>query len=106
MFVTAFYTCFQVRRRSRDERLDPELQRFMWNTANGLIVSMGTFVVGGSFLSLALNDVTWLTFGMVGALGFLAARPIEATVLEETLQPRPALAFRAVEAYRIPGAHA
>jgi hypothetical protein len=31
------------------------------------------FLVGGSFLSSALNDLTWLTFALVAALDRLAA---------------------------------
>jgi len=105
MFGFAFHTCFRVRARSRDESLDPQLRRFLWTTANGLLVSMFSFVVGGAFLSLALNDVTWLTFGMVGALGRLAARPAEMPALPAP-RPRPALAFRVVDAYRIAEARA
>jgi putative inorganic carbon (HCO3(-)) transporter len=105
MFGFAFYTCFRVRARSRDESLDPQLRRFLWTTANGLLVSMFSFVVGGAFLSLALNDVTWLTFGMVGALGRIAARPAEMPALPAP-RPRRALAFRVVDAYRIAEARA
>jgi putative inorganic carbon (HCO3(-)) transporter len=100
MFVFAFYTCFRVRARSRDESLDPEVGRFLWTTANCLMVSMFSFVVGGAFLSLALNDITWLTFAMVGALGRVAAaaRPAEVPETLATSTPQP-LAFRAIDAY-------
>ena len=100
MFVVAFVTCFRVRARSRDESLDPEARRFFFTTANCLIVSMLSFIVGGSFLSLALNDITWLTFGMVGALGRVAAaaRPVEVAAVAATSVPQ-ALAFRALDAY-------
>ena len=58
---------------------------------------MFAFVVGGSFLSLALNDVTWLTFGMVGALEITTFRAIAQA---ETIDaPSVPLAFRAVHAY-------
>lgn len=105
MFGYAFYTCFRVRRRSKDESLDPKVRRFLWTTANGLMVSMFAFVVGGAFLSLALNDVTWLTFGMVGALGRVAARPSEAVAVP-LRRRHGALAFRVVDAYRVAEAHA
>jgi hypothetical protein len=32
------------------------------------MVSMVGFMVGGSFLALALNDLTWLTFALLAAL--------------------------------------
>jgi len=56
-------------------------------------------VIGGSFLSLALNDVTWLTFGMVGALELTTIR-----ALAEADEVRPhtvPLAFRAVHAFNM-----
>ncbi|HVD92704.1 MAG TPA: O-antigen ligase family protein [Vicinamibacterales bacterium] len=98
LFGIAFFTCFRVRARSKDESLDPQFRRFLWTTANGLIVSMFAFIVGGSFLSLALNDVTWLTFGMVGALGRVAAaaKPVEVPALHAPSRP---LAFQAIDAY-------
>jgi len=98
LFGIAFFTCFRVRARSEDESLDPQFRHFLWTTANGLIVSMFAFIVGGSFLSLALNDVTWLTFGMVGALGRVAAaaKPVEVPALHAPSRP---LAFQAIDAY-------
>jgi len=99
MFGYAVFACLRVRYRSRDERLDPDVGRFLWSTANGLLVSMFAFVIGGSFLSLALNDVTWLTFGMVGALELTTIR-----ALAEADEVRPhtvPLAFRAVHAFNM-----
>jgi putative inorganic carbon (hco3(-)) transporter len=98
LFVVAFYTCFRVRARSQDTTLDPKFRNFLWTTANGLIVSMLTFLVGGTFLSLALNDVTWLTFGMVAALGRIARRPAEFPALPAAPRRRP-LAFRVVDSF-------
>jgi putative inorganic carbon (HCO3(-)) transporter len=80
LFGYAVFACFRVRVRA-------------------LLVSMGSFVVGGAFLSLALNDLTWLTFAIVAAVDRLSARLIE--------RPQPAvavvrpvhvpLAFRAID---------
>jgi hypothetical protein len=69
----AFYTCFRAGR-SRDGRWieDPTLPVEHRERPDHLDAR---FMVDGSFLSLALNDITWLTFGMVGALGRLAAPP-------------------------------
>jgi putative inorganic carbon (HCO3(-)) transporter len=99
LFGYAVFACLRVRYRSRDERLDPGVGRFLWATANGLLASMFAFVVGGSFLSLALNDVTWLTFGMVGALELTTVRALaEAASVDAPTVP---LAFRAVQAYSV-----
>jgi probable O-glycosylation ligase (exosortase A-associated) len=97
MFGYAVFACLRVRHRSRDDRLDPDVGRFLWNTANGVLVSMFAFVIGGSFLSLALNDVTWLTFGIVGALEITTVRALaEADAVKPHTVP---LAFRVVHAY-------
>ena len=39
---------------------------------------MFAFVVGGSFLSLAVNDLTWLIFGLVAALDRVSRQPAAA----------------------------
>jgi hypothetical protein len=36
--------------------------------SNALIASMVGFLIGGAFLSAALNDITWLTFGLIASL--------------------------------------
>lgn len=73
MFVLAFRTAFRIRGRSRDPGLAPDDQRFLFTMANALLVSMAGFVVGGSFLAMSLNDLTWLTFSLVAALDRLSA---------------------------------
>ena len=75
---------------------------------------MTGFLVGGSFLALALNDITWLTFGIVAAADrislTLCAEPVaEPAVLVELApvqQRAPALAaaevplaFRVVDSF-------
>jgi putative inorganic carbon (hco3(-)) transporter len=80
LFAFAFYACFRARRRAREPHLDPRTSLFLKTTANALIISMAAFVVGGSFLSLAVNDLTWLTFGLVGALDRFAKRAVEIRV--------------------------
>jgi putative inorganic carbon (hco3(-)) transporter len=78
LFMFAFHACLRVRRRARAPHLDPRTAAFLKTTANALIISMTGFLVGGSFLSLAVNDLTWLTFGIVGALDRFAKRVAEA----------------------------
>jgi hypothetical protein len=52
-----------------------EQQHFFFTAANGLMTSMIAFLVGGSFIALALNDLTWLTFALVAALDRLSRQP-------------------------------
>jgi len=99
MFAFAFFACYRVRRISRDERLSPEHQRLLFTMANALMASMAGFVVGGAFLALALNDLTWLTFAAVAALdriatGMLVAAPAPAPAPRHVRVP---LAFQVLD---------
>jgi hypothetical protein len=68
--------------------------------ANALLTSMVGFATGGAFLALALNDLTWLTFGMVAALDRLSREQPEHAVAPVALVTAPApLAFRAVPSF-------
>jgi len=73
-FGIAFFVALQVRRRSWTPGLPPESARFLITTSNCIISSMTAFLVGGSFLGLALNDVTWLTFSLLAALDMMSVR--------------------------------
>jgi probable O-glycosylation ligase (exosortase A-associated) len=64
----AFWYALRVRSRSRTPGLSPAASTFLLTTANGIICSMVGFVVGGSFIALALNDLTWLTFAILASL--------------------------------------
>ena len=100
LFGLATLLCLRVRARSEDPSLPEAHRRFFFTAANGLIVSMVGFAIGGSFIALALNDLTWLTFAMVAALDRIsrpqdvpATRPLPAS---EHIVP---IAYRAVTSY-------
>jgi putative inorganic carbon (HCO3(-)) transporter len=112
LFAWASIACLRIRSRSFNERLSREDSKLLFTTANALLTSMTAFLVGGSFLALALNDVTWLTFGMVAAVDRLSVRMCAEPAREVQRQARPTglptnlvrqpevpLAFRAVESY-------
>lgn len=82
MFGYAFFAAFRVRQRSTDARFAPDARRFYFTMANALIVSMTGFLVGGAFIALALNDLTWMTFGLVAALDRLSTRSLEQAATE------------------------
>jgi len=82
MFGWSFVLIFRIRRRSRDPRLSPENARFTMTMANGLAASMAGFLVGGSFASMALNDITWLTFALLASLDRVTLQMCEETVEE------------------------
>jgi probable O-glycosylation ligase (exosortase A-associated) len=74
LFCYAFLAGWRIRRWALNGTLPDEHARFYYTSANGLMTSMTAFLVGGSFIALALNDLTWLTFALVAALDRLARR--------------------------------
>jgi len=87
-FAMAGFVALQVRRRAWAPGLSPQSARFLMSTANCLIASMTAFFVGGSFLGMALNDVTWLTFSLLATLDIMSARMVD--------EVKPAFAPRAL----------
>lgn len=69
LFVSAGAILLRVRRRAYSDEDD---RRFFVCSANALLCSMIGFLVGGAFLSLALNDLSWLTFSLVAVLDRLS----------------------------------
>ena len=99
LFAYAFLVCLRVRRRALRVTSDsPDDSHFLFTMANALIASMVSFIIGGSFLALALNDLTWLTFGLVAALDRLSitltapAPALAAAVDQRRLLNTPAMA--------------
>jgi putative inorganic carbon (HCO3(-)) transporter len=72
LFVYAFIVAFRVRRFGGRSGLAPDEARFYTTTGNALIVSMTAFLVGGAFIALVNNDLTWYTFGIVAAVDRIA----------------------------------
>lgn len=68
MLLYSVLLAWRLRARSSSPDMPDEHRALLFTCANGLMVSMTGFLVGGSFLTLALNDLTWLTFAMLAAL--------------------------------------
>jgi putative inorganic carbon (HCO3(-)) transporter len=68
LLVYSLFLGWRLRARSSSPYMPDEHRALLFTCANGLTVSMIGFLVGGSFLTLALNDLTWLTFAMFAAL--------------------------------------
>ena len=88
VFLYAFFLCVRVRLRSRHPSLSADDREFFFTASNALMISMTGYLVGGAFIALALNDLTWLTFAMVAALDRLSARAI--TQAPSITPPEPA----------------
>lgn len=68
LFASALRACLRIRGIAERELADTQDGAVLSNMAQGLFVSMVAFLVGGSFINLALNEITWNTFALVAAL--------------------------------------
>ncbi len=68
MFISAIATCVRVRKRARHELQGSPEGELLWHMGGALLISMIAFLVGGTFIALSLNDLTWITFALVAAL--------------------------------------
>jgi probable O-glycosylation ligase (exosortase A-associated) len=74
LFVMAFRAAFRIRRRGLRQDLAPDDRKLFVTAGNALLASMAAFLVGGSFIAMALNDLTWMTFALVASLDLISAR--------------------------------
>ena len=63
-----------LRRQARSGKLRESESDFVLTVSTALAASAVSFVVGGSFLAQAFNDLNWITFALVAALDRHAAR--------------------------------
>lgn len=100
LFAYAAALGLRMRARAADPRLPPPMQRLLFTTANGLLTSMAAFMVGGAFIALALNDLTWLIFALLASLDRLSQSALSEPAVAAPARPpaagRTPLAFRAV----------
>ncbi|MGD9894818.1 MAG: O-antigen ligase family protein [Vicinamibacterales bacterium] len=80
---------FRVRARGRNPDYSVDERRMYTALANGAIASIVAFLVGGATISLALNDMTWFTFGSVVALDRLKLEQHAPAVPEVFGAPTP-----------------
>jgi putative inorganic carbon (HCO3(-)) transporter len=81
LWATAFICAFRIRGRGARSDLSPEDRRMFTTYANALIASMTAFMIGGSFVSMALNDLTWLTFAVLASLDLISKAACEAAAV-------------------------
>jgi probable O-glycosylation ligase (exosortase A-associated) len=68
LFGYAIFVCLRVRKRAGRFVDSPADSAFDVNCSDALLASMVAFIVGGAFIALSLNDLTWMTFAMVASL--------------------------------------
>jgi probable O-glycosylation ligase (exosortase A-associated) len=69
LFAWSAFLTLRIRWRAR---MMTENGSFYVTMANGLLTSHVAFFVGGTFVSMAYNDLTWLTFALMAALDRLS----------------------------------
>lgn len=78
LFVSAFASCRRIRKLASRELAGTSDAALFCNLAQAFTVSMVTFLIGGAFLNLALNEITWNTFALVAAMeGVVAAAVLQ-----------------------------
>ncbi|MGH9176108.1 MAG: O-antigen ligase family protein, partial [Vicinamibacterales bacterium] len=97
LLTLSMYLTFRAKRRT--VQMKPDDAWFTRTVANALITSMSGFLVGGTFVSMAYNDLTWLTFAMVAGFDRVSRRlvvekPAPAAELGAVRPPVPAFVPR------------
>lgn len=73
LFFNSYAICLRIRKRSRNELRGNAEGLFLSSIAGAIIASMTAFLVGGSFISMGLNDLSWFTFGLAASLDRISA---------------------------------
>ena len=77
LFISSIVLCIRVRSRSATPGLTPRDSDVLWTLATAFMVSLVSFSVGGIFISMALNDLTWLIFAAIAALDRVSQAKLE-----------------------------
>jgi O-antigen ligase len=86
LFGWAFFTAFRIRRR---HAATPEASEFFRTMSNALLGSLCAFMVGGTFVSMAYNDIIWLIFAAVAALDKISLAELASGVPVPQTAPAP-----------------
>jgi O-antigen ligase len=76
LFIMAIRSCLRVRKLAMTRLQGTPEGTFFWTMGGAMIISMVAFLVGGSFIALTLNDLTWITFGLVAALETICLKTV------------------------------
>lgn len=94
MFSWALWLLFRIRRNAvHSPTLTPENRRLLVSASSGLVASMVAFLVGGGFVAMALNDLTWISFALVAALDRLFQQVNAASAPRAVSETSPAPVF-------------
>ncbi len=65
--------------------------RFFWAISGAFAVSMVSFLIGGSFIAMALNEISWITFALVAAMEQVALKTFAGVPVKRRVNPYAAL---------------
>ena len=88
LFGYATFAALRLRRGAKDPTRSDEDRRFCFTVGNAFLASIAGFLVGGTFLSMALNDATWFIFAFVASADRLRF-PATAAAAEHAARPAP-----------------
>jgi putative inorganic carbon (hco3(-)) transporter len=71
-FAIAFITAFRLRRIAKNPSITPEQSNILASVSTAIICSMTGFIVSGSFIALALNDLIWMEFALLASTDIMA----------------------------------
>jgi putative inorganic carbon (HCO3(-)) transporter len=93
LFGYSIFAAVRLRRGAKDPARSPQDRLFCFTLGNAFLTSLAGFLIGGSFLSMALNDATWFIFAFVAVADRLR-HPAAAQLPEAVTVPRPAPVFQ------------
>jgi putative inorganic carbon (HCO3(-)) transporter len=93
LFGYSIFAAVRLRRGAKDPARSPQDRLFCFTLGNACLTSLAGFLIGGSFLSMALNDATWFIFAFVAAADRLR-HPAAAQLPETVPAPLPSATFQ------------
>jgi putative inorganic carbon (hco3(-)) transporter len=87
LFLLSFAYYIKIRRRSCEPGLSSEHKNFLSASAAALISSQAGFLVGGMFIAMSLNDLTWLCFAMFACLDLISRKIQKGELQKEVPNP-------------------
>lgn len=90
-FAYGCWICLRIRFNAvKNQRLSDEDREYFITMSTAFVASMVAFMVGGTFIAAAGNDLTWMTFGAVAALDRIYSNHLAALALPAAVPDRAA----------------
>jgi probable O-glycosylation ligase (exosortase A-associated) len=98
LFSWALWVLLRIRRNAmRSQTLTAAHRQLFVSASSGLVASMVAFLIGGAFVAMALNDLTWISFALVAALDRLYRQASAASAPRAASEISPVPVFEAAQ---------